>query len=451
MPSTWQAMSREADVASLMSGVVGVASLASRESPQYLDFVARWRRQPSTQWISSSGAVECLDTTDDDGGEWLYQGYPSGDASTSNLTCCGLDFRSFAEDGSDIEDIALYAYDAVYAMAYGLELLHFDGNISANYGAHLYDLLVSNVSFRGVTGSISFGSGIIGTEAYGKGDRVSGLLYNIINFHPDHYLPEVNEGAGALRVVGTWNSDTDRFTPCNPTSTLACSDWYFNTIGNRAPVDVAPVLEIQMQAPVKNGLQAGAAVCIALTLVFWIVIYRFEGRPLIKLAQPKLLYLVLLGALCAGVRVVVATLDITDTTCVVGRWLGHLSFALVFGALLIKTWRLGKVLNSGMRRVKITVTDVQRIFACGLVLFCSVLAIDTLVGQPQRTYDSYFNGRHTVHLIKCKNRNSSVTTVLFVIEGCLMAVGARLCWSIKDVPDAVNDSKYIAMCKSWDT
>jgi len=440
-------MSREADVASLMSGVVGVASLASRESPQYLDFVARWRRQPSTQWISSSGAVECLDTTDDDGGEWLYQGYPSGDASTSNLTCCGLDFRSFAEDGSDIEDIALYAYDAVYAMAYGLELLHFDGNMSVNYGAQLYDLLVSNVSFSGVTGRVSFGSGNLGTEAYGRGDRVSGMVYRILNFNPSLYSPNVSSGNDALALVGTWDNDMNRITHCTTSTNTLCLGWHFNTLDNSIPVDAAPVREVQMDATMKVGLQVGAALCITLTLFFWLVVVLCESHPLIKLAQPKMLYIVLLGALCAGVRVFVATMDITDMTCVIGKWLGHVSFALVFGALLIKTWRLGKVMNSGMRRVKVTVTDIQRMFATGFFVFCVILLLDTLIGKPHRAYDSQIQGTYDIHLMKCKNKNPTTTTVLFAIEGCLMAVAGKFCWSTKDVPDAVNDSKYIAMCK----
>jgi len=377
----------------------------------------------------------------------LYQGYPSGDPSTSKLTCCGVDFSSFAEDGLDIEDVALFAYDAVYSLARGLDLLGFDGNMSANHGAQLYDLLVSNVSFDGVTGRVEFGSGILGTEAYGRGDRVSGLVFNVLTFNPDLYHANVNAGAGALIVVGTWDSDTSTFTPCSAPANVQCAEWHFNTIDNSIPLDVAPVLEVQMDPATKAGLQTGAALSVLLTLFFWAVVYFCEDHPLIKLAQPKMMYIVLLGALCAGIRVFVASMNITIVTCIMGKWLGHVSFALVFGALLIKTWRLGKVVNSGMRRVKITVTDIQRMFAIGFFIFCLIILLDTLVGQPQRTYDSYFDGRHDVHLVKCKNKIPSTTTVLFVIEGCLMGVGAKLCWSTKDVPSAVNDSKYIAICK----
>ena len=447
-PATWQAMSAEADVSTLMNGVIGVSPFASRNSTQYLNFVERWRKQAATQWKSPSGLVQCLNTTDDDGGEWLYQGYPTGDASTSKLTCCGVDFRTFAEDGSDIEDIALFAYDAVYALAYGLEFLRFNGNVSVNYGAHLYDLLVSNVSFNGVTGRVSFGSGNLGTEAYGRGDRVSGMVYHVLNFNPSLYRPyDESTGANGLTVVGTWDNDMNKFTPCTTATNLVCSDWHFNTIDNSVPVDVLPVREVQMNAMIKVGLQTGAALCIILTLFFWLVVVLCESHALIKLAQPKMLYIVLLGALCAGLRVFVATLDITDVTCVIGKWLGHVSFALVFGALLMKTWRLGKVINSGMRRVKVTVKDIQRMFAIGFFIFCLILLLDTLIGQPHRAYDRHIEGRSDVHLMKCKNKNPTTTTALFAIEICLMAVAGRLCWATKDVPDAVNDSKYIAMCK----
>ena len=157
--------------------------------------------------------------------------------------------------------------------------------------------------------------------------------------------------------------------------------------------------------------------------------------------------MILFGALLAGIRVIIATVDIDDAVCILGKWLGHLSFAVVFGAMILKTWRVGKVVKSGMKKVRITMTHLQIILAIGLSLFCVYLMIDTVIGVPHKSYDQSFDGHNIIRLIKCTNKNQNITYALFVIEFCLVVVGAKICWSTKDVPDAVNDSKYVAMCK----
>jgi len=154
---------------------------------------------------------------------------------------------------------------------------------------------------------------------------------------------------------------------------------------------------------------------------------------------------VLIGALLASIRVYIATVDITDATCIVGKWLGHLSFGLFFGAVILKTWRVSMVVNSGMRRVKVTISNLNFLLGFGLLFLTLYLLVDTLVGKPHRSYETSFDGQNTIRKVKCSSRFPQISMVLFILEGLLLFWGAKLCWSTKNVPDAVNDSKFIAM------
>eukprot|EP01041_Mallomonas_annulata_P001958 gene1958-3804_t len=73
------------------------------------------------------------------------------------------------------------------------------------------------------------------------------------------------------------------------------------------------------------------------------------------------------------------------------------------------------------------------------------MMFDTIFGKPHRAYEESFDGHNMVRLIKCNNVDETTTTILFAMEGLMLAYGAHLCWSTKEVPGAVNDSSYISL------
>ena len=99
--STWTSMSSNADVASIMNGLIGVTPTVSnyRQQSTFLSFLERWKAQSSTMYNDSHGNIICDNSTDDDGHTYLYQGYETG-VSTSSLTCVGVNFQSFAVNGA---------------------------------------------------------------------------------------------------------------------------------------------------------------------------------------------------------------------------------------------------------------------------------------------------------------------------------------------------------------
>ena len=95
----------------------------------------------------------------------------------------------------------------------------------------------------------------------------------------------------------------------------------------------------------------------------------------------------------------------------------------------------------------VTLSRVQQMLAFGLLLLCGFLRIDTFVGVPHKSYVMKADAATTYHLIKCENKQPIKIYVLYCAEVIVLLTGARICWNTKEVPDAVNDSKYIAMRK----
>eukprot|EP01041_Mallomonas_annulata_P001195 gene1195-2323_t len=442
---TIKAMSPDTDAGSVMKGAIAVMTTLTkkRKEPIFTNFVKRFRSQKRTMGTNVDGSTFCDRSKDDDHKEYLYMGHPDG-LQSSPLVCAGIDFKALAKDGSDIDNSALFAYDATIALAHALHEVFYVDQVQNITGDILRDAIVYNVTFNGLSGHVTFNTGGPGFEKYGLGDRLGGNDFVVYNFDPRAYHALVDYGAGAWFEVGVYTSKKT-FVPCDMRTDSKCSDWVFNTKDNSSPVDEAPVEEVQMDTMTRAGLQVGGAIALAMVVIYAIIIKLCEDTRLIKASQPVMMRIVLLGAALACIRVLLATVDITNSICIAGKWLGHLSFGLVFGALVMKIWRVDAVVNSGFRKVKITARQVELMLLGCLGLFCAYLTADTLYSQPHMSYDESFNGHTNIRLMKCTNTNQTMTVVLYVIEAALLVAGARLCWSTKDVPDAINDSRYIAM------
>ena len=83
-------------------------------------------------------------------------------------------------------------------------------------------------------------------------------------------------------------------------------------------------------------LKAVDIVSLFVTCSFIIMILRYLKHKSISASQPKMSMLIFVGGILIAGRVFNAALRISDEPCAAGMWLGHLGFALIFGALFIK-------------------------------------------------------------------------------------------------------------------
>jgi len=425
--------SDNADISTLMKGII-----YAEFWPDYAfntdsgkQFLTRWREQTYRGQSLYQGILQCDKSLDDRGDTYIYQ-------SQNGTICAGLNFSSYSIDKPDLTPYALFTYDAVYALARGLDNLVKAG--SSINGDSLRDVLLTEVNFTGVTGLVEFENTDINELYFSRGDRDLGIHYKIMNFNADAYK---NNASNSFVQVLQWTNlegvhDCDNFTTC--TGFIFCSE--DNTVVKES------------ESTIIKTMPVGGIVVLALIsfiIIVMVVIYtgltiRFYNSKLVKAAQPEMLICILLGVLLAAGRVLIAAFPINEYSCISGLWLAHLSFVLAFGALFIKTYRVHIVLNSkNFKRVVFTGSKAMKYMSAALLVFIILLIILTAVGRPHRSYNSSTTSNQTTKTVRCAFHRPQIHTALFILEAVIIFVGARLCLAVKDVPDAVNESKFIAI------
>ena len=209
----------------IIHGYLGINSHVSAEGVLGADFVTRWRAQSATRIDDDDGSVWCSNATDDDG-QYIYYD------ATSPQNCSGLNFSSFAVDGSDIHSSAILAYDATISLALAIHTLVSQNiTLSASSVFEAITLLVR----RGVSGIIGFNDELY----YGSGDRSGGLKYQLLNYQD-------RDGNLSFVVIGNYNSETG-LSLCNRNDSSCICGLYNTRDPSHPPLDTRYV--VQRMAP----------------------------------------------------------------------------------------------------------------------------------------------------------------------------------------------------------
>ena len=123
------------------------------------------------------------------------------------MFCSGVDFSKFKKDGSDIYPFAAHAYDAVYAVATALHVLHSEKALAKKSSSLLLSTFYNNVTLQGATGLIEFYTGNPQYPYEARGDRETGHTYELYNFQPSAY--DSSGGASGLVLVGKWTPENN--------------------------------------------------------------------------------------------------------------------------------------------------------------------------------------------------------------------------------------------------
>eukprot|EP01036_Dinobryon_divergens_P038415 gene38415-50439_t len=243
--NTWSTMPESKRIA-IMRGYLGFALFTDLTvSLRGKSFMSRFTSQASTA-MSSDGSCN---TQLDDEGNYLWKEVDA--AAGGQVYCGGTNYSQLALDGSNMDPFVPYAYDATYALANALHIQLYVLNASTVNGQDLFDTLIRNVSFEGVTGHVSFASAQSNDEQrFAEGDRQTGVSYAVYNFQPDVYRSD-SSGTLGLVTVGGWTSEggiqmcTDSVTGCSH-SGGGSGGVIFNTDNNDIPSDSPPDVELFM-------------------------------------------------------------------------------------------------------------------------------------------------------------------------------------------------------------
>ena len=256
-------------------------------------------------------------------------------------------------------------------------------------GKSIKSTMVHNVSFIGVTGHISFSKGIAGSKSFGYGDRATGQGFVLYNWQ------YTNMSIGTFKRIARWTSELgymdcmhDVFGPI-PLWMASCHlpVQYNSPDGISLPADRLVDYVQVVPTALKAFLLAIAAITFVTALFIIAVLYVVKAKTrLVKASQPAMMMYILVGVILSAIRIASAGFDPSDGLCHVDVWSGHLAFAGVFFAMIVKAWRVHKIVLGGLKRVKITSFQVM-CYTAGLIgVIAVILLLYSAIGRPHVAY-----------------------------------------------------------------
>jgi 7 transmembrane sweet-taste receptor of 3 GCPR len=99
----------------------------------------------------------------------------------------------------------------------------------------------------------------------------------------------------------------------------------------------------------------------------------------------------------------------------------------------------------GLKRMKITNNYIAIVGVCMSFAMCVYLAFLSGFGRPTTSLRILTEDNQDTYVYSCELKEPGVHLALFIVEIVIIVWGIRLCFSTKDAPSAVNESKFIAL------
>ncbi|KAK6183213.1 hypothetical protein SNE40_010737 [Patella caerulea] len=203
-------------------------------------------------------------------------------------------------------------------------------------------------------------------------------------------------------------------------------------------VDDTPCL-FPMELGIRIVVVLFAVIMIVGCCVVSFVVFKYRTQMVIKTASPIFLHLMCLGAILMCCQLFVAFPEPTDISCIIEIWPQHLGFSIMFGALIVKTWRISIIFSVGsVKRVSLPDIALLKRLSPLVSLFIIVLLVWSIVDPP------------SVHILTTTSSLKFFTCAvtywhyaMYGGEALLLLFGVYLCFTVRKAPAHFNESKHI--------
>ncbi|CAH1779938.1 unnamed protein product [Owenia fusiformis] len=148
---------------------------------------------------------------------------------------------------------------------------------------------------------------------------------------------------------------------------------------------------IEFSEALRYGVLTLCFTSLCVLVILWVLVLHYRHNKIFKAASPGLLNIVLAGITIMHGEVIVSCFPPSEVTCMVTPWFRHVGFALTFGAILLKTWRVSIILKViKPREFKISNNHLYRKVALICMAFIAYLVVWTSV-QPVLYHVFHYN------------------------------------------------------------
>ncbi|XP_025098712.1 gamma-aminobutyric acid type B receptor subunit 1-like [Pomacea canaliculata] len=325
---------------------------------------------------------------------------------------------------------------------------------------------MKNLSFRGLTGSVSFTS---------TGDRIPKL--NVLQFQWDM---ETNSGAfvkigdyrNCLEEI-VWDEEEAKWTEGSSIVKVGqyngCPDrmkWNVTAArwrGKGVPPSSRLTMYVLQPLPWTHYIVmcSLAGLGMLLSLAFLTFNIKHRNVRLIKMSSPRINNLILAGCLLVYSKVFMKDLYASklDILCYFQQYSMVLGFSLGYGALFAKTWRVYEIMTASYQLKRKALHDCRLFLTVGLLVAVNVavLVVRTLVDRVTMVTvdnDDWVDEADRKELLEVRQTlechsfyQIHFTAVLLALQGLLILFGVFLAWQTRKtaIPE-LNDSRWIGLC-----
>jgi hypothetical protein len=209
--------------------------------------------------------------------------------------------------------------------------------------------------------------------------------------------------------------------------------------------NVATPVAIEYDQPGSTvALMVVLGIFIIIALIVAYVVFRTRNQMVIKTASPIFLILILFGGMMMyACGIMLVAYPPSSALCAVIPYLGHLAFALAYGSLLAKTYRVGRIFTSDVLTVlRITNKDLLGVVGAFCAAVIAYLAIWSASDAPHR---QLIVGDDHLEYIVCQSDHSAWSWVIYLFEALVLGWGMMLCFKNRHIPTLFNESQWIAL------
>lgn len=211
------------------------------------------------------------------------------------------------------------------------------------------------------------------------------------------------------------------------------------------PVPVASNDELYYGDPIfVVVLAVGVTGCAACLLLFYYYFKR-RKRTEVRMSDWRFTSAFILG--CAVLNLTTLTYfgPASDEMCMLRMWSFHFVFVLTLAPLLVKVWRIYKLVGSADRAIRLSITNRDALlYTMPAILLQALILTLFSIFDPSKAYtfvdiDGSSSYQHTV----CKHDTIAFGLTQLIFEGGLVLTGCVLAWKTRNLGSTLGEAKQL--------
>ncbi|XP_065189269.1 uncharacterized protein LOC135819896 [Sycon ciliatum] len=209
------------------------------------------------------------------------------------------------------------------------------------------------------------------------------------------------------------------------------------------------VCTVENDAGLVAGLSAVNILAIILFIVLVVIVVMHRETRIVRSASWPFLITTLLGAIFALAGIMLGAfaggfvdIKVSKIGCSISVWLAYLGFALTYGSILVKTWRLHQIFSTrrfrGKGRNRLSNTDLAYMLA-GIVFAFVVLLLFWTIGIPPEPQGFETSSKLKYQLCS----RSFVDDVMEAITLLFLCPVVYLSFQLRNITDDFSETKEI--------